>query len=495
MPIVRHAPWARVALAALALSTLALCSPSDPELDRKLADVQASIDAKKWDEALAAARALVEANGSDARTHAALGAALLGKAREEHTEVDPERLQEAKQANDPAAFFDPSLFRTEVAYDDTLRGQAEAELKKALAADPSLLDASIALATIYAEMNRFPEEKETIAAAARAHAGQEDAGARLLSFGERHFKAAAYPQAFEIFTLLSASFPQQPAVVLDAAAGMFATGKYAEGIAELEKAVAANPANDRMLSTLGEMYVFRSEWRKAADAFGRLAPLVPKDLMPVVEQGAALMPVDADRAKALFDGVVGKGGGTNDRAVTMAKNLTIALTNPAVGADDTLRMAADLVQLSYPQIATAVCGLVLAREPQNLGARLMLGFIYDHLGYYDLALARIDEVKGLVTARGTSEPGQISLTDLNSHYGRVYFHMGEYRKAIDAFSAAKSPERFDLFVGLSYEKLGDLAKAYDHLSRVVAAGQPEALVKEAKARLAADQYAPFRKSP
>ena len=82
-------PWFRAALGAALLSTLALCSASDPELDRKLSAVQASIDAKKWDEAIAAARILVAESGGDARTHAHLGVALLGKGRQEHEAVDP----------------------------------------------------------------------------------------------------------------------------------------------------------------------------------------------------------------------------------------------------------------------------------------------------------------------------------------------------------------------------------------------------------------------
>lgn len=493
MPTVSTPPWVRVLLSALALSTLTLCSAADPELEKKLAAVQASIDAKQWDEAIAAAKALVEQSGADPRTHARLGSALLGKARHEQQQLDPQRLEQAKQANDPEAFFDPSLFKTEVAYDATLRGQAEAEMKKGLAEDAGLLEASLGLATLYAESDRFPEEKETIAAAAKAHAGEEDAGSRLLSFGERHFAAGRYDKALQIFAVLSESFPKLPAVALDYSAGLFASGKYADGIAALERAVAAHPADRKMLATLGQMYIYQSRWRQAADTFAQLVPLDPNDPLPAVHQGAALMPIEAAKAKEIFDGVVARAQGGGGTPVAIARNLVTAMTNPAVGTNDVIRLAADLGERSYPQIGVAVCAFVLARDPQNVPARLMTAFIYDNLRYYDLALARLEEARGIVGAQGAGDAGGIGPADLASHFGRVYYHMGEWRKAIDAFSMAEAPERFDLVVGISYENLGELPRAYEHLSRVAGnSALPPALVKQAQDRLALAQYAPFR---
>jgi tetratricopeptide (TPR) repeat protein len=492
MSLSHPGPWLRAAFGAALLSTLTLCSASDPELDRKLAAVQASIDAKSWDEAIASARTLVAESGSDPRTHAHLGVALLGKGRQEQQTVVPEELERAKAANDPGAFFDPSLFKTDVGYDATLKTEAEAELKKALAEDASLLEASVALATVYAESDRLAEEKEVLAAAAKRNAGNAEAGARLLSFGERHFKAGRYAEAEAIFSLLSDSFPDVPAVVLDHSASLFGLGRYNDAVAALEGAVAAHPADINMQTTLGQMYLFRFEWRKAADTFGKLATLDPHDTLAQVHQGVALMPVDAAKSKELLDAVVAKNPGVSNRPVAIAKNLVTAMTNPAVTSDDTLRMAADLMQIAYPQVGVAVCGYVLAREPQSIGARLVLGLIYDSMRYSDMSLARLEEVRGLIERRATSEPGEFTLAMLQAHFGRVYSHMGKDREAIAAFEATDDPGRFNLIIALSYERLGEYDKAYDHFTRVVLKGEPVPQVNEAKKHLALDQYQTLR---
>jgi tetratricopeptide (TPR) repeat protein len=494
MSLSHPGPWFRAALGAAILSTLTLCSASDPELDRKLAAVQASIDAKLWDEAIASARTLVAESGGDARTHAHLGVALLGKGRQEQQAVVPEQLERAKQANDPAAFFDPSLFKTEVGYDAALKTEAEEELKKALAEDASLLEASVALATVYAESDRVAEEKEVIATAAKQHAGNAEAGSRLVTFGERHFKAGRYPEALAIFSLLSPAFPDVPAVVLDYSASLFGMGRYDEGIALLEAGAVAHPTDVNMLTTLGQMYLYRFEWRKAADTFAKLVPLDPNDILVQVHQGAALMPIDAAKSKEVLDAVVAKNPGTGGRPAAIAKNLVIAMTNAAVTTDDTLRLAADLMQLSYAQIGVAVCGYVLAREPQNIGARLVLGMIYDAMRYYDMSLARLEEVRGLIDRRATSEPGDFTLELLQAHLGRVYSHMGKDREAIAAFAATDDPGRFNLIIAVSYERLGEYAKAYDHFTRVVLKGEPAPQVEEAKKHLALDYYQTLRQS-
>ena len=353
----------------------------------------------------------------------------------------------------------------------------------------------MALATVYAESDRIAEEKEVLAVAAKKHAGNAEAGARLASFGERHFKAGRYPEAEAIFSLLADSFPDVPAVVLDHAASLFGLGRYDEAITSLEKAIVSHPSEVNMVTTLGQMYLFRFEFRKAADTFAKLVPLNPQDVLAQVHQGAALMPIDAAKSKELLDAVVAKSQGTGGRPVAIAKNLVIAMTNPAVTSDATLRLAADLMQLSFPQMGVAVCGFVLAREPQSIGARLVLGLIYDGMRYYDMALARLEEVRGVIQRRATSEPGEFTLPMLQAHLGRVYSHMGKDREAIAAFQATDDPGRFNLIIGLSYERLGEYDKAFDHFTRVVVKGEPAPQVNEAKKHLALDHYQAMRPSP
>ena len=176
----------------------------------------------------------------------------------------------------------------------------------------------------------------------------------------------------------------------------------------------------------------------------------------------------------------------------MAANLRVVLTAPEVFTDDLVLLAHQLNRDSYPQIAAAVCGLMLRRDPESVPGRVMLAYVYDTMRYFDLALQVLDEVSDILAGYPEGS-GPFSVADLSSHYGRIYFRMGNYSEAIKALEATEDPDRFTFTLALSHENLGEYEEAYELFRRVVdREGVPAAQTTGAHQHLEKDLYAPFR---
>jgi tetratricopeptide (TPR) repeat protein len=484
--------WLRVALAASALLTLALCSASDPEREAKLVAIQAAIDGGRWDEAIGAARALVEANPGDAPARAGLGAALLGKARNEEKVVDPVRLEQAKLAGDAEAFLDPSLFRTRVRYDDALRAEAEAELRRALEEDRGLLQPYLRLATLYAETGDLAREKATVAAAAQQFAGDGEAAAALLPYGEAHFRAGENKEALALFAPLAAAFPAEAAVALDHGAALFATGEYDRGVEALEKASAAHPGHGAIGRTLGQVYMFRLRWKEAADAFAALAAAEPGDRAIPLHQAASLMPIDPKAARVVLSGLIAADPERRDQTTAVASNLQLALSEADVNNDDLVRLSHQLNQAGMPQIGAAVAGCILSREPRSIPGRVMLAYIYDNMRYHDLALARLLEAAAIIR-EDPAAAAPFTLDGLAPHFGRVYFNLQEWSKAAAEFARVQQLGPLTFAAGVTHEKLGDYATAYGYFRKVIDEPGAPGLAERAREHLENPAYAPYRK--
>ena len=486
--------WLRLFLGAVALMTLALCSAADAEHDAELASIQESIDGGQWDAAITAARALLEDEPDDAHARARLGTALLRKARTEEQVLDPARLERAKLANDAAAFLDPSLFRTEVRYDEALRDEAEVELRRAVEEDESILEAYVGLATIYSETGDFTREKAVVTSAAQEFAGDEHAASLLVTFGEKHFRSAAYEEALQLLTPLAEAFPGNPAVAVDYSAALFASGKYERGVEILEKAAADGPTQGNMRRTLGQMYMFLLEWKKAADTFASLALEEPEDRRIPLHQAAALMPLDPAAAKKILEGLIATDPERAEQTTAIASNFLLILTEENVPTDDLVRLASQLNQASFPQLGAAVSAYILRRDPRSIPGRVMLALVYDNMRYHDLALEKLDEATGIIR-EDPDAVAPFTEAGLALHYGRIHFNLEAWDEAAAAFSRAESLGPLALAAAIAFEQIGDYARAHEHFQDVVDRGEPAALVERARSHLDKDFYAPFRQGP
>ena len=487
-------PWLRVLVGTALMGTLALCSAADPEEEKQIGELQAMLEEERWDDAIAAAGVVLEEEPENARVRAKLGLALLGKARNEEQVLDEDRFDRLQQSTEPADFFNPSLTRTEVEFDDSLREKASAELDRALQSDPDNLDALIGMAKLHAEAERTEQEVEFLSRAAAAHAGDEEAGRRLISFGERYFARGEYDQALEIFTVLDESFGKIPEVALDYSAALFASGKYDEGLKTLQKAASANRENQRILMTLGQMHLFRKNWAQAAEAFGSAAKLAPDDALLQAHEAAALMPVDATAARGKFQAMVDADPGVTEQPTMIAQNLQVALADSRVNAADLVMLADDLNRARLPQIATAVGGLLLSRDPDSIAARLVLASVYDGMRYFDLALEILDEASVIILDNPAAAAGQFGRDDLVASYARAYMRKGDFQKAVDMFLSADNPARFRFGLGVAYESMEDYEKAYAIFQEVADGANPQQ-TKAARQRMQNEVFEPYRVEP
>lgn len=497
--VIRESPIPRpgasrrtAAIGALLLAMLAAPGTVVAAEDGGPDPLREAIAAERWDDAIAAARARLEADPDDPAARAGLGTALLGKARKETQVIIPSRLEAAKQSGDAGAFLDPSLFRTEVTYDDELREQAGVELRRALELDADSLEAYLGLARV--EAGDAPKQLEVLQAAAKRFAGDDEVGGRLLEFGVEHFRAGQVDLALPIFEAVAAAFPERTDARLDLGAAFFATAQYDRGIAALERLAADHPEDADVLRALAPMYMFRLRWEQAAARFAQLRKLEEDDRWTVVHEAAARMPIEPDAARALLQTVIDADPQRRDPVTAVASNLLTALTEKEIPAEDLVLLATQLNQFSYPQLAVAVIAFLRSREPRSVTARVMLAYLYDNLRYYDLALEQLDEAKSIIR-EDPEAAAPYTERRLAGHYGRVYFNMQQWEKAAQAFATADDLGPLALAAGLTYEKLGNYPAAYAYFKEVVDRGSPEALVQRARSEMDKPLYAPFRKEP
>jgi len=484
--------WARTLLGLLLLASLALCSAADPEQLAQLDHLQQMLEDRQWEAAAAEAEAILAEHPDNAAVRAKFGLALLGTARTEEQVLDESKAGQLKGATDPAAFFDPTLFRTEVAFDDGLWSQAKEEFERVLEKSADNLDARVGLASIHGRAGDPGQEREQIRLAARAHADDPDAGRLLLRFGEKHFAAGGYDHALAIFGILMESFGEDPTVALDYGAAQFANSQYEAGIATLEKANAMAPDNENLSQTLAQMYVFRMQWTEAAAVYQRLGDQFPDNPMMTVQRGAALLPESLEDGRAVLQKVVDADPDRSDAAVAVAANLLLGLSEGTTV--DLVRLADELNRRFLPHLAAAVGGVILVREPDSVAGRLVFAAVYDGLQYYDLSLLMLrDAAKVLSEKPDSSAP--FTRDDVIASQGRTYLRMGNQQQAVDAFLSADNPDKFALALGLAFEQLQDYRKAFGYFTKVVEGEGTGPQLVRASEHLAKQEYAEFQQEP
>ncbi len=487
--------WSRALLGGALLCSLALCSAADPEQEEpRTVALQEKLAAELWDEVVAEAAVLLEEDPGNAAVRAKLGLALLAKARSEEAVVDESRFEKVKDATDPAAFFDPALFETEVTLDDRLWQQARQEFDTVLEKAPENLDALVGLATIHAEADELEKEKELIRRAAAAHAGNREAGRRLLRFGEKYFSVGNYEAALDLFTILIEKFQDDATMRLDYGAAQFATGQYDAGAATIEKASAMEPADESIANSLAQMYLLRLRWEDAAAIYAEAEKRNPDDKLLTVQHAASWMPVDPDRARAILQEVVDADPDGKTEPGIIAGNLLRGMDSSQAETADLVYLSEEFGRLRMPHLGATVGGLILLQDPHSIAGRLVMSSIYDGLRYFDLSI----EILGQATRILREHPeasAPFTQTDLVANFGRTYFRMGNYKKAIEIFESAEKPERFQFAMGLAYENQGDYENAFRVFSDVIQLGRPEQHVAQSRVHLNKDEYAPFKNAP
>jgi tetratricopeptide (TPR) repeat protein len=135
---------------------------------------------------------------------------------------------------------------------------------------------------------------------------------------------------------------------------------------------------------------------------------------------------------------------------------------------------------------------IIEDNPRDLNSYLRLGYIYEvrsivpFINDYDKALEYY--LKALDLATGSSPAGNTGIIIyLNVRIGIVYFEKKKYSQAIEYLEMAEkmSPQNVEVayYLGLSYDKIGEIEKAREFLSRVIEFAPQSEFAQEAEKKL------------
>jgi tetratricopeptide (TPR) repeat protein len=206
------------------------------------------------------------------------------------------------------------------------------------------------------------------------------------------------------------------------------------------------------------------------------------------------MPVDPEAARSKFQAVVDGDPDRTTPASMVAGNLLVALDESKVKTPDLVFLSNELSRQRLPQIAAAVGGVLLVRDPKSIGGRLVLAAVYDGLQYFDLSREALREAERIFEEDPAASAPYTKM-DLIGSTGRSYFTEGDYQKVIELFEGSGDPERFRFPLALSHDRLGNYDKAFAYFTRILEAGEPEVQVLQASEYLAKPEYAEFVNEP
>ena len=135
---------------------------------------------------------------------------------------------------------------------------------------------------------------------------------------------------------------------------------------------------------------------------------------------------------------------------------------------------------------------IIENNPKDLNSYLKLGYIYEtrsiipFINEYNKALEYY--LKALDLATNSSSAGNTGIIIyLNTKMGRIYFEKKNYSQAIEYLEIAEkvSPQNIEVayYLGLSYDKIGEIEKAREFLSRVIELAPQSEFAQEAEKEL------------
>ena len=135
---------------------------------------------------------------------------------------------------------------------------------------------------------------------------------------------------------------------------------------------------------------------------------------------------------------------------------------------------------------------IIEENPADLNSYLRLGYIYEvrsvvpFINEYDEALEYYLKALDL-TASASSAGNTGIIIYLNTRIGYIYFEKKKYSQAIEYLEGAEkmSPHNIEAvyYLGLSYDKIGEIEKAREFLSRVIELAPQSEFAQEAEKKL------------
>ncbi len=149
--------------------------------------------------------------------------------------------------------------------------EAAVELERALAEQPSSIDALLALGGAYASAGRMSDAEATYR---RAIARQPNYWAAYSKTGSFHYRVGRYPEAIAMFQEALRRRPDSTRVWNNLGAAYFKIDRYADARKAYASSLRIQPS-DGAYTTLGTIEYFIGNYRAAAAAFEEAAKLTP----------------------------------------------------------------------------------------------------------------------------------------------------------------------------------------------------------------------------
>ena len=135
---------------------------------------------------------------------------------------------------------------------------------------------------------------------------------------------------------------------------------------------------------------------------------------------------------------------------------------------------------------------IIENNPKDLNSYLKLGYIYEtrsivpFINEYNEALEYYLKALDLAISSSPSRNTGIIIY-LNTRIGYIYFEEKKYSQAIEYLKVAEkvSPQNVEVtyYLGLSYDKIGEIEKAQEYLSRVIELAPQSEFAQEAEKKL------------
>ncbi len=464
---------------ALALTGVLLLAPAATE---KPAEPPPSFESlkklvldSKLEEAEAGARARLAANPNDPDAHVVLANVARVQA------LDKRRA--GTLASDPESFNEESaaLFR-----------KALSELDAGIEAAPGRRDIWLGLCQIAVESGDPAAAVSAVERAAARFPKDASFGTALRENARPLLEAGNYTQAAAILDPIAKNNPDDVQTQLALGRSLALSGKTAEGIAALDRAITLQANDAEPHSQRAEIAALNGDFATAAMRYDSAATLDPKRLQARAAQIACQTlqnPMDAlktartvlNRYKDVPRAQVG-----DPQALSLITEQRKLLEVPAPAPLDILRVTRLLDAGRNTGGTAAGIALLLRRDRDMCEAHALMGHLRERLGQHDLALAAYTEARDAIDR----QPGRsfgITRDELQAAIGHEDALLGHWEQSAAAFKDTKDPSQWAFEIGTALHHQGrykDAAKQFEKAETGADAAKAEA----ARRRLSSAAY-------
>lgn len=274
---------------------------------------------------------------------------------------------------------------------------------------------------------------------------------------------------------------------------LYLSGKKAEGIAVIDRAVSFQDENAEAHVQRGDLAVFEGDYRMAAIHYARAGNLDSLNGSTYISHVAALHAVDRLAGLRAARAALNVWNTRKDSMQTglvrgLLSDLRAILENPRPSPDDILRVTRTLAGADMLAAALAELSVLHALDPDSVDGAFLTAEVRGRIGQHELAAEALEKGLAALDLHPDRASG-VSKDELLAALGNERFRLGDYMAAVKAYGGLSSSDDYALQIGLAYDRLGRLDDAARQFRRVVETSSDAAKLAQAKQYL---ESAPYR---